>query len=59
MNEIKKKMISEASQKHKLIFPCGNHSKLEDCFTTYEDQLLLWFNTEDKSTHVIIKTLDN
>lgn len=57
MNEIKKTMISEAAQKHNLIYPCGKFSNLEDCFTTYEDQLMLWYNTEDKSTHVIIKTI--
>ncbi len=57
MNEIKKTMISEAAQKHTSIYPCGNYLNLEDCFTTYEDQLMLWYNTEDKSTHVIIKAI--
>jgi hypothetical protein len=59
MNELKYEMISEATQNFATIYPCGNKKTLEDCFTMNGDQLLFWFNTEDQSTHIITKPLDN
>lgn len=57
MNELKTDMIAEAKNDYSVIFPCGNKTSFEECFTRNEDQLLFWFNTEDHSTHVITKTL--
>lgn len=59
MNELKYEMISEATQSFAAIYPCGDKKTLEDCFTMNGDQLLFWFNTEDQSTHIITKPLDN
>jgi len=58
MNELKIKMISEATKNFNTIYPCGNKMTFDDCFTTNEDQLLFWFNTEDQSTHVMTKSLN-
>jgi hypothetical protein len=57
MNEVKTDMIAEATSDYSIIFPCGNKTSFEDCFTRNGDQLIFWFNTEDHSTHVISKTL--
>ena len=59
MNELKYKMILEATKNYLTIYPCGNKTRLEDCFTMNGDQLLFWFNTEDQSTHLITKPLEN
>ncbi len=55
MSEIKLRLIQRAVDEHEKIFPCGNAAALNDCFTTAEDQLFFWFNTEDNSTHLIIE----
>ena len=58
MNELKYMMISEATNSYATIYPCGDKKTLEDCFTMNGNQLLFWFNTEDQSTHIITKPLD-
>lgn len=57
MNDIKNTMINEAKNNFTKIYPCGNNKDLDDCFTTYENQIFFWFNTDDDSTHVISKSL--
>ncbi len=59
MNEIKYRMITEAIENYNSIFPSGNNASLEDCFSINGDQLFFWFNTEDQSTHLIVKSLHN
>jgi hypothetical protein len=58
MNEIKILMINEATDNYTSIYPCGNKKDLEECFTTHDNQIFFWFNTDDKSTHVISKSLN-
>lgn len=58
MNELKLKMISEAQKKYKSIYPCGNKSDLAECFTKMGDLLAFWFNTEDRSTHLLTIPLE-
>jgi hypothetical protein len=53
MNEIKYKLILEARDRFKKIYPCGNNKDLIDCFTRMGNLLVFWFNTEDKSTHLM------
>jgi len=56
MNEMKRKLIRQARKTYKRIYPCGDKGNLWDCFTEIEDQLVFWFNTEDKSTHLLISS---
>lgn len=53
MGHLEKYLIKEATRKHKKIFPCAHKKDLNDCFTKDEGRLMLWFNTEDQSTHVV------
>lgn len=59
MGELEKKLIIQALGKHEKIFPCAHKESMTDCFTVIGNQLYLWFNTEDNSTHVVIEDLSN
>lgn len=56
--KLKKNMIREAKKIHSKIFPCGMKRSLDECFTITEDAVLLWFNTRDKDTHVMMAAKD-
>jgi len=53
MNKLKEDLIRQARDTYKDIQPCTPKSDLSDCFTTEEDRVLFWFNTRDKTTHMI------
>jgi hypothetical protein len=53
MQQLKNSMIERAREKHERIFPCGGREELSECFTTDCGLLLFWYNTEDRSTHLI------
>jgi hypothetical protein len=53
MNKIKKRMIAEAEQKYSRIFPCTTRPTLNECFTVEDNLIILWFNTEDATTHTM------
>jgi hypothetical protein len=56
MNDRKQTLIAKAFETYKVIFPCSHKDTLYDCFTTnHNDQLVLWFNTADGSTRIIIE----
>jgi hypothetical protein len=57
MGDVQLELIQMAIDKHKRIFPCGNAAVLGECFTTTEDRVLFWYNTEDDSTHLLEQTL--
>lgn len=57
MNELKEKMINDAREKYQSIFPCSTRRKLDDCFTVEKNRMLFWFNTEDRSTHILAADL--
>ena len=57
MSEEKMRLIERAIESHERIFPCGNATMLEECFTVNENKLLFWFNTEDDSTHLLEEVL--
>jgi hypothetical protein len=48
-----KRLIEKATRKHKKIFPCAHKDDISQCFTLDDGRLMLWFNTEDQSTHVV------
>ncbi|NLP02967.1 MAG: hypothetical protein GX089_10760 [Fibrobacter sp.] len=53
MNELKRLLIRQAVELYKEIYPCSARTSLGDCFTTEEKRIMFWFNTSDKSTHVL------
>ena len=53
MSELERKMILQATKRHKKIYPCSNRDELSACFTRHEDMIFFWYNTEDKSTHLL------
>lgn len=58
MDKKKTQLIKKAQRIYGEIFPCMNHSTLEDCFTlSKRGDPILWFNTKDESTHMV--TIDN
>ncbi|MFP4013536.1 MAG: hypothetical protein ACLFVQ_05585 [Chitinispirillaceae bacterium] len=57
MNELKNRIITQARERYEQIFPCSSKEDLAECFTTENETLMFWFNTEDKSTHLITACL--
>jgi hypothetical protein len=53
MSELMQQMILTAQEQHSQIYPCVPARTLEECFTVEGEKLILWFNTEDNSTHLI------
>jgi hypothetical protein len=50
-----RKLIKKAQNKYKKIFPCRDKKSFAECFTSYNNRLFFWFDTEDQSTHVEIE----
>ena len=47
-------LIKKAKEQYKKIFPCEGKDSLSECFTSHEDKVFFWFNTEDQSTHLVV-----
>ena len=59
MDSLKMELIRKAIRAHKKIFPCGTKSTFADCFTLQGDQVLFWFDTEDRSTHLVMANVNS
>ncbi len=57
MEKQKKKIINKAIKRHNKIYPCGIYSSFDECFTRRNGTLFFWYNTEDKSTHIIYQKI--
>jgi hypothetical protein len=55
MNNIKERLIKQAQERYNKIFPCSSKQTLDDSFTIENNKIFFWFNTEDKSTHVLME----
>jgi hypothetical protein len=53
MGELEKKLMKKAIRRHKTIFPCPHRGTFETCFTREPDRILFWYNTKDRSTHLV------
>lgn len=53
IKEAKRQLIQEAMEKYRKVYPCGSYQSFEECFTVHKDRLVLWFDTEDHSTHAV------
>ena len=51
---LKRRLVEQARKMHGTIFPCGLRTSLEECFTLLDDMMMLWYNTQDRSTHVVV-----
>ncbi len=54
MTTAEKALLAEAKAMFKEIYPCGTKRSLNECFTSYDDRILFWFNTSDSSTHLLM-----
>jgi len=59
MTELEKSLITKASEMHESIYPCPPRKDFEHCFTRDSGKVFFWFNTEDKSTHVVMADAKN
>jgi hypothetical protein len=57
MSALQKKLIKQARETYHQIFPCSSKRSLEECFTIMDKKYLFWFNTADRSTHVLAAEL--
>lgn len=57
MNAIKNKMIKDAQKRFNRIRPVKSRNTLQECFTVENNMIILWFNTDDDSTHTIIENV--
>lgn len=57
MNKVKEQLINKAKDRFKKIFPCPTTKTLRESFTIENDNIYFWFNTEDKSTHVLAEKI--
>lgn len=60
MDKLKKALIKKEQTQYGRIYPCNSEKSLHNCFSRHGRQLILWFNTEDKSTRIvrsIVRTL--
>ncbi len=53
MNALKEELLRKAREKYFHIYPCGSNESLADCFTIEDNTVIFWFNTGDRSTHMI------
>ena len=53
LSDFEKEMIEQATSHHGRIYPCAHKGSFTECFTEDNGLRFFWFNTEDKSTHVI------
>ena len=53
MNEIREQLLTMARDKYRNILPIPRLKKIENCFTEDFGKTIFWFNTADKSTHLI------
>ncbi len=65
MKALKNEMIAEAKERFgDDILPCGRCESLNDCFTEWDTELVLWFNvvvddTSNETTKIITRNIPN
>lgn len=50
---IKLECLKRAQHKYDEITPIVGKGDLSECFTLHENHLVFWFNSADRSTHVV------
>ncbi len=54
MSRKQKHMICRAYRRHNEFRPVGGRASFSECFTIDERAVILWYDTPDRSTHVIV-----
>ncbi len=57
MNQMKIHMIESAIDSYSEIYPCVGRESFDECFTVYDGKLHFWFNTADRTTHLLSERL--
>jgi hypothetical protein len=52
---LRAEMLKKAVELHGTIEPTRTRSSLEECFTTEDSKLILWFNDKSGTTKVLVK----
>ncbi|UCF99170.1 MAG: hypothetical protein JSV89_06430 [Spirochaetaceae bacterium] len=55
MDSNKAELLKKAVSLHGKIEPTRTRNSLEECFTTEDSKLILWFNDETGTTKVLVK----
>ena len=59
MTDVERSLIRKATEIHATIYPCPPQKDFAHCFTRDNGKVYFWFNTHDKSTHVVIADAKN
>ena len=59
MSRDEMRLIKKAREAFIKISPCGGKESFSECFTKCKNKLVLWFDTEDSSSHIIHEDIDN
>lgn len=51
------KLLEIAKERYGNIRPCHGKCSFEECITIEDNKIILWFNTNDDSTHIVVSTL--
>ena len=57
MTTLEMSLIQKARKRHKDIYPVGTKPSFKDCFVESDGNLYLWYDTSDRSTHIVIEPL--
>ena len=57
METLQQSLSEKARETYRNVYPCGFDRRLQDCFTTMGDKYVFWFNTDDRSTHIVVAKL--
>ena len=55
MSKLMQEMLDEANGRYNKIYPVGGRKQWSECFTEDMGFIILWFDTEDRSTHVVTR----
>jgi hypothetical protein len=58
IEDLKKKMVDFAIKKHVDIYPTSDSKNLMDGFTIEKNHIIFWYNTKDRSTHIVSAEID-
>jgi len=53
------RLHDEARRRFGEVHPCAMKTDFEECLTLQGDDLVLWFNTNDGSTHIVRQALSS
>jgi len=53
ISSIKQKLMLDARLMYPSISPLKGKKSFHECFSVFNKELVFWFNTADKSTHIL------